>query len=534
MAVITIAIATASITLLYNTALGVQQERLIETVESQAKLIEAVARFDKMHSHDTSLGESFDATLSQIREAHKNFKGFGETGEFTLAKLVGNEITFLLNHRHHNIQERGPLTLDEADAEPMRRALEGKSGIMQGRDYRGERVLAAYACVKELSVGIVAKIDMSEVQAPFIKTGLTVAGFAACLILIGSWLFASKITWPMIKKLEKSKSVISSILESAGEAIISIDESQRIRLFNKGAEEIFGFRQNEAIGQPLEMLLTPECSANHHGKVANFGSASTRARYMATRGEVWGQRKDGSTFPAEASISKFELNGKRTYTAVLRDISERKKAEKDLEHSFVESIYTLMRAAEYRDDETGAHVKRICYYTKLLAEKLGQSDEFCDLIFYASAMHDIGKIGTPDHILLKPGGFTSEEWEVMKTHAAVGAQIMSGNSSPYLQMGEQIALAHHERWDGSGYPFGLKGEAIPLPARIMQLADIYDALRSKRPYKEAFDHAQTIEIITKGDGRTEPSHFDPAVLAAFMSCADSMNEIFEERRGFEG
>ncbi|MCF7822142.1 MAG: HD domain-containing protein, partial [Mariprofundaceae bacterium] len=116
----------------------------------------------------------------------------------------------------------------------------------------------------------------------------------------------------------------------------------------------------------------------------------------------------------------------------------------------------------------------------------------------------------------------------------IGASILAGNSSPYLQMGEEIALSHHERWDGSGYPARVSGGAVPLTARIMQLADVYDALRSKRPYKKAFDHAKALEIITKGDGRTEPSHFDPAVLAAFESCADTMNEIFEERRALEG
>jgi putative two-component system response regulator len=206
----------------------------------------------------------------------------------------------------------------------------------------------------------------------------------------------------------------------------------------------------------------------------------------------------------------------------------------ELQVSFVESIFTMMRASEYRDDETGAHVRRISYYTKVLAEVLDMDDDFCDNIFYASAMHDIGKIGIPDHILLKSGALTPEEWEAMKTHTTIGGTIMSGSSSPYMQLGMQIALGHHERWDGGGYPLGLKGEAIPLGARIMQLADVYDALRSERPYKKAFDHATSLKIITEGDGRTEPSHFDPTVLAAFQSCADTMNEIFEERRALEG
>jgi putative two-component system response regulator len=198
----------------------------------------------------------------------------------------------------------------------------------------------------------------------------------------------------------------------------------------------------------------------------------------------------------------------------------------ELQGSFVESIFTLMRAAEFRDDETGAHVKRISYYTHELAEQLGMDQEFCELIFYASPMHDIGKIGISDNILQKPGSFSPVEMEIMKSHTTIGAQILANNSSPYLKMGYDIAMGHHERWDGSGYPNGVKGEDIPLPARIMQLADVYDALRSKRRYKPALGHEQAMDIILRGDMRTKPEHFDPAVLAAFQACANIMEEIF--------
>ena len=198
----------------------------------------------------------------------------------------------------------------------------------------------------------------------------------------------------------------------------------------------------------------------------------------------------------------------------------------ELRKSFVESIFTLIRAAEFRDDETGDHVKRISHYSHELAIQMGMDKEFCDHIFYASPMHDIGKIGIPDHILLKTESLDADEWVIMKNHTAIGSQILASNSSPYLRMGQDIALGHHERWDGSGYPGGIRGENIPLPARIMQLADVYDALRSKRPYKPAFGHAQAVDIILKGDMRTMPSHFDPAVLDAFRCRAGAMEEIF--------
>ena len=201
---------------------------------------------------------------------------------------------------------------------------------------------------------------------------------------------------------------------------------------------------------------------------------------------------------------------------------------RQLENAFVETILTLMRAAEYRDDETGAHVHRISFYTRSLAEALGMDTEFCKSIHYASPMHDIGKIGIPDHILLKPGGFEPEEWEIMKTHTTIGARILANCVSPYSKMGEEIALSHHERWDGSGYPQGLQGEDTPLPARIMQICDVYDALRSKRPYKEPIDHKTSITIILNGDGRTDPGHFDPDVLSAFSKCAGILRDIYDD------
>ncbi|MBI3478947.1 MAG: response regulator [Nitrosomonadales bacterium] len=211
------------------------------------------------------------------------------------------------------------------------------------------------------------------------------------------------------------------------------------------------------------------------------------------------------------------------------DMLEQRVRERtaDLHESHLETIYTMTRAAEYRDDDTGAHVQRISYYSREFARMLGLDEEFIDQIFFASPMHDIGKIGIPDHILLKPGGFTPDEWEVMKGHAAMGAEILGNSKSPYLMMGAEIALNHHERWDGRGYPNGKRGEAIPLAARIMNIGDIYDALRSKRPYKPAFDHLKTVDIITRGDGRTQPEHFDPVILATFKQNHQSFYDIFD-------
>ena len=199
----------------------------------------------------------------------------------------------------------------------------------------------------------------------------------------------------------------------------------------------------------------------------------------------------------------------------------------DLRESYRETIMVMCAAAEHKDEDTGLHIQRVSHYCRALASLLGMFEDFCDEIFYASPMHDIGKIAIPDHILLKPGGFTQPEWETMKTHTSVGVQILSQGKSPYLKMSAAIAGCHHERWDGSGYPHGLKGSAIPLAARIMNICDIYDALRSKRPYKPAFDHARTMHILQHGDGRTEPAHFEPGIHDAFIRHQETFREIYE-------
>lgn len=215
----------------------------------------------------------------------------------------------------------------------------------------------------------------------------------------------------------------------------------------------------------------------------------------------------------------------RIYNETLELRVEERTAE--LRESYLETVFVLTRAAEDKDEDTGMHIHRIGYYCQEFAGALGMSTNFCDEILYGSPMHDIGKIGIPDRILLKPRGFTPSEWDIMKTHTTLGQHILANSKSPYLRMGAEIALSHHEHWDGSGYPNGSKGEAIPVSARIMNICDVYDALRSKRPYKPAFDHATSIDIIIHGDGRTKPEHFDPQVLETFKQKHETFRNIYE-------
>ncbi len=206
------------------------------------------------------------------------------------------------------------------------------------------------------------------------------------------------------------------------------------------------------------------------------------------------------------------------------------EAHRTTKAAHLDTIYRLSALAEFRDEDTGVHIKRIGYYAQELGAALGLDEKYRDLIFHAAMMHDIGKVAVPDAVLLKPGKLTDEEWDTMRAHTSTGARILEGSNSPYLLMGAEIAQNHHERWDGSGYPRGIAGEAIPLSARIVALVDSYDALRSVRPYKPSFDHIETVNKITEGDGRTVPEHFDPTVMAAFKKTSHRFEKIFAEQQ----
>ncbi len=201
-----------------------------------------------------------------------------------------------------------------------------------------------------------------------------------------------------------------------------------------------------------------------------------------------------------------------------------RRALREVKEASLETIIRLSRAAEYKDDDTGEHVFRMSHYSAAVARKLGLGEDEADEILHAAPMHDIGKIGIPDRVLLKPGKLDADEWNLMRQHCEMGAAILAGSEADVIKLGEIVAMTHHEKWNGTGYPRGLKGTDIPIAGRVVAIADVFDALTSKRPYKEPFSLEKSFRIIR--EGRAE--HFDPDVVDAFFAAQDEILRIKEQ------
>jgi len=209
---------------------------------------------------------------------------------------------------------------------------------------------------------------------------------------------------------------------------------------------------------------------------------------------------------------------------VRKRTEELRQAFEKIKSASLDTIYRLSVASEYKDENTGAHIKRMSHYSAAIARQLGLDEKLVEAILYAAPMHDVGKIGIPDHILMKPGKLDAQEWEIMQQHTIIGANILKGSDAEFIQLGESIARHHHEKWDGSGYPDHLKGSEIPITSRIVAIADVFDALTSRRPYKEPFSLEKSFAIIQEGKG----THFDPDAVVAFFAIQDEILSIHKE------
>ena len=435
MATASLIVATITISVLYRVAYQEEKARLAETAQSQARLIEAIARFDATHSRDYPEG-SLAATLSQIIDAHEHYKGFGETGEFTLARREGDRIVFLLSHRHAHLQHPKPIPFDSQLAEPMRRALSGQSGTVAGLDYRGQVVLAAYEPVRELNLGIVAKIDLAEIRAPFVRAGLTAGGFAIVVVLAGAVLFF-RISSPMIKRLEKHSQHLEEIVKALGESekkyhqlveglqegIWVIDKDAYTTFVNPRMAEMLGYTVDEMQGKHLFSFM------DERGVEICKRNLERRQQGIKEQHDFELLRKDGTRVYTSMGTSPI-IDGEGSYVGALAgvaDITERRQAEEALRKAHDE----LERRVEERTAElvtANEELKREMEERERAEEALGQSEHRYRTLFEESR---------------DPVYITTHEGKFININQA-GVDLFGYTREKLMGMNIRELYAHHE------------------------------------------------------------------------------------------
>ncbi|MBI5705802.1 MAG: PAS domain S-box protein [Armatimonadetes bacterium] len=293
-------------------------------------------------------------------------------------------------------------------------------------------------------------------------------------------------------------------------SVVITDRDGAIQYVNPTFEEVTGYTLKEVLGKNPRVLKSGKTEDEiYEGMWRAIASGGE------WKGELCNRKKSGELFWEHASISGIQDDHGEiiSFVAVKIDITAQKQAQEEIEASHLEVVKRLALATEFRDDDTGAHVQRIGYFAAALGEACGLSEMECETLSWASALHDIGKLAIPDSILLKRGKLTEEEYAVMQTHAALGAKMLEGGRGPILEQAEVIARTHHEKWDGSGYPAGLKGKDIPLVGRIVAICDVFDALTSERPYKRAWPFGEAMAEIERCAG----THFDPHLAKLFVA-----------------
>lgn len=358
LAVSIIVIASVTIFLLYRVAFEGQKARLAETAQSRARMMEAVARFDMQYSDQDIAGGAFAATLLQVFDAHSRFEGFGETGEFTLAERDGDEIVFLLSHRHRGSEDAGiesplsrPIPFNSDIAEPMRRALSGESGIIVGLDYRGVRVLAAHEPVDVLNLGIVAKIDLSEIRAPFIKAGLLAAGIGLLIILIGTLLFL-RISDPMIRRLGESEQRLRYALEGAQDGVWDWNVKTGNVIYSERWASMLGYDLDEI--EPTFSSAEKLCHPDDNSRVTKAINDHLEKKTLFYTVELRMKAKSGvwKWILSRGRVMEWDTRGKPLrMIGTHHDITERKMTEdalrlqSEIAVNMSEGVY-LVRASD--------------------------------------------------------------------------------------------------------------------------------------------------------------------------------------------
>jgi PAS domain S-box-containing protein len=297
-----------------------------------------------------------------------------------------------------------------------------------------------------------------------------------------------------------------------------MDLKRNIIYANNAFFKLTGFTRDELIGKPYSILK--HCNLTQEEQVAKIDEIFNGSIW---KGKISNYKKNGEPFHCD--VTMYPLKNKNgeviEYMGIRHDITQIENLYNELEETQREIIYKLGEIGETRSAETGYHVKRVAEYSKLLAQKINLSKEDVDILFISSPMHDIGKVGIPDSILNKPGKLTVDEWKIMQTHSQIGFNILKSSNRAALRAAAIISHTHHEKWDGSGYPLGLKGEDIHIFGRITALADVFDALGSERVYKKAWPLEKILELFENEKGK----HFDPYLIDIFMENLDEFLQI---------
>jgi PAS domain S-box-containing protein len=344
-------------------------------------------------------------------------------------------------------------------------------------------------------------------------------------------------------RLKISERNFTLLFDTILSSVLLLAPDGRILNLNSAAEKVYGYSWEEIVGESYDDLLRGSTDSLSFAELVEKINRSGGRHYES---EVPRRRRDGARIYTYAVFTEVRdiSNEVIAYSLVEKDLTERVHLEHKLRESFKElkdtqsaAIIGFAKLTEYRDKDTGEHLERIREYTRIMALTLRElpkyedyiTDEYLEDLTLSSILHDVGKVGIEDNILLKPGKLDTREYERIKNHSSLGGEALNVvdqklNKKSFLTLGKEIAMFHHERWDGTGYPNGLRGDEIPLSARIVSIADVYDALTSKRPYKEAYSHEDAVETIRSGSG----SQFDPDIVDAFLK----NHEVFRRIRQF--
>ncbi len=325
--------------------------------------------------------------------------------------------------------------------------------------------------------------------------------------------------------LRESVNILNQYKDAINQSnmIIRLNKQRTITYVNDSFSNEVGFTKEELIGSSYSILKQPTLNQKEYEeKVENIFSQK------GWKGQITNETKSGKLIHCDVVTFPLKnLNGEIIeYLGIRHNITEIMNLHEELEETQREIIYKLGDIGESRSQETGNHVRRVAEYSRLIAIKLNMSLDEISTIFTASPMHDIGKVGIPDAILNKPSKLNDEEWEIMKTHSEIGYEILKNSTRPMLQAAAIISYTHHEKWDGTGYPKGLKGENIHIYGRITAIADVFDALGSNRTYKKAWPIENILDLFKEQKGR----HFDPKLVDLFM---DNLDEFIEIRDRFK-